>query len=154
MLSVVNINHVNTTDYTNIINQNVNDVDENLISDPDLVKLAGHYAYIKPKEGRIIEVDGTEYEVNDAVYNHETGLDAFTIKNIDTKGYQDLIVVFVGSEQLREDWLETSVNLLSNLTPRQLKEVERDSLLNHILLSKHKSPLYSGSSYAYPMPDF
>ncbi|GAF65400.1 hypothetical protein BTS2_2298 [Bacillus sp. TS-2] len=84
--------------------------------DKDLVQLAGYHAYENYPTSIDEIINDTEYEVIDTIYEHPTGLDALTVENRDTG---ELIVVYQGSRQLKEDWLETNTKLLSNLEPAQ-----------------------------------
>jgi choline kinase len=80
--------------------------------DKDLVRLAGQQAYLHPDEDTVIEVNGNKYEVLDINYDHKSGLDAFVVRNSDDKNNDNLIIVYVGSEQVEQDWLGMNANLL------------------------------------------
>src|SRR5690625_3074138 len=86
--------------------------------DTDLVELSGYHAYQKPVEDTVINVNDKQFMVIDTIYDHHTGLDALTVNNVDTK---ELTIIYVGSEQLQEDWLETNPKLLSRIPPAQLE---------------------------------
>ena len=72
--------------------------------DKDLVELAGNYAYYHPQIYDHIEINRSFYEVINTINDSEIGLDAFVIKN------DNLIIVYVGSEQVKEDRLGTNAN--------------------------------------------
>ncbi|MDA1475777.1 hypothetical protein [Bacillus changyiensis] len=55
--------------------------------DKNLVELAGYHSYKNPTEKRKLNVDGHIYKVVNAVYKDSTGLDAMTVKNIETGEY-------------------------------------------------------------------
>ncbi|MER2090230.1 MAG: hypothetical protein ABS920_10855 [Sporosarcina sp.] len=97
----------------------VNQVSNTATNDKDLVELAGYHAYKHHATTDVINVNGTDFSVIHTKYNTESGLDALTVENFDTK---ELTIVFVGSEQLKEDWLGTNLKLLSDTPPTQLKE--------------------------------
>ncbi|GAB3806938.1 SA1320 family protein [Virgibacillus kimchii] len=101
----------------NHIENTVKKIDTTPIQDPDLVELAGHHAYNKPEVGSFIEVNNKHFDVVDTIYDHPTGLDALTVQNVETG---ELTVVYVGSEQLQEDWIDTNLRLPSRIPPAQL----------------------------------
>src|SRR5690625_3299651 len=83
-------------------------------NDKDLVQLAGYHAYMKYEEPKLIKVNEKKFKVIDTRYDTATGLDALTVQNIKTS---ELIVVFVGSDQIKEDWIETNINLIGDTEP-------------------------------------
>ncbi|GAE94918.1 hypothetical protein JCM21714_4118 [Gracilibacillus boraciitolerans JCM 21714] len=87
-------------------------------SDTDLVELAGYRAYLKHEADDIIEVNGNEYEVVNDNYNNPTGLDAFTVQNLDTF---DFTVVFVGTDVKQLEDVKTDIFLLSDTNVPQLE---------------------------------
>jgi hypothetical protein len=96
----------------------INNVDQNATQDKDLVELAGFHAYQKPFEPAIIHINNKPFEVIDTNYGHETGLDALTVQNVETA---ELTIVYVGSEQLQEDWIDTNLRLPNRLPPAQIE---------------------------------
>ena len=96
-----------------------NHVSYSTASDKDLVELAGYHAYRHYKVDENIEVNGNEFSVINTEYNNDSGLDALTVRNLDSN---ELTIVFVGSEQVKEDWLDTNLKLLSDIPPAQLKD--------------------------------
>ncbi|WP_164217819.1 hypothetical protein [Virgibacillus sp. YIM 98842] len=109
----VRTNPSNTLNYAT-----VNDVEQNATQDKDLVELAGYHAYNKPFEPAIIHINNKSFEVIDTNYDHPTGLDALTVQNVETA---ELTIVYVGSEQPKEDWIDTNLRLPSRLPPAQLE---------------------------------
>src|SRR5690625_7714507 len=86
-------------------------------TEQDLLQLAGHYAY-KHKSYppvKVIPVNNKRYIVEDVHRDKDTGLDAMTVENLITG---ERIVVFVGSEQLYQDWLLTNGMLPGKVPPR------------------------------------
>jgi hypothetical protein len=90
--------------------------------DKDLVQLAGFHAYRNYKKTDIIEVNGKEFLVEHTLYATKSGLDALTVRNINTG---KLTIVFVGSQQLNSDWLGTNTYLTSYLEPPQMIEAKK-----------------------------
>src|SRR5690625_1410572 len=95
--------------------------------DKDLVQLAGYHAYREFTEFDPIHVNGKEFRVEDVKNDRSTGLDALVVKNVTplTKGgvenkSGELIVVFVGSDQIKGDWIDTNINLIGEAEPAQL----------------------------------
>ena len=88
-------------------------------NDSDLVELAGAHSYAHYDINEVFKVNGKKFRVLDTVYETDSGLDALTVQNIDSK---ELSVVFVGSEQMDKDWLGTNTKLLGNVPPVQVKE--------------------------------
>src|SRR5690625_3644551 len=89
-------------------------------TEQDLLQLAGHYAY-KHKSyppDKVIPVNNKRYIVEDVHRDKDTGLDAMTVENLITG---ERIVVFVGSEQLYQDWLLTNGMLPGKVPPAQLE---------------------------------
>src|SRR5690625_319975 len=99
--------------------------------DRDLVQLAGYHAYKRHRKDHEIHVNGKVFVVENTKYNTATGLDALTVKNVtvlnddgelsderNTNG--ELIVVFVGSDQIKGDWIGTNINLIGEAEPAQL----------------------------------
>ncbi|MEN1970436.1 hypothetical protein WMZ97_20470 [Lentibacillus sp. N15] len=101
--------------------KNSNTTNSSQTMDTDLVELAGYHAYKKYKKPAVIQVNGKEFEVKDSKYNTESGLDAPTVQNIET---DELTIIFVGSEQIKEDWLETNPKLLGDVPPQQIKDAQ------------------------------
>jgi len=69
--------------------------------------------------------------VENTEYDTESGLDALTVKNVtpltkdgDENLDGELIVVFVGSDQIKGDWIETNANLIGEAEPAQLVEAK------------------------------
>ncbi|WP_051359401.1 SA1320 family protein [Paucisalibacillus globulus] len=91
--------------------------------DKDLVELAGKHAYLHPNRPDTIKVNGNNYKVLNVNKDSETGLDAFVIKNVNDKNNENLIIVYVGSEQIVEDWLLTNGKLPSDLAPEQIDQI-------------------------------
>ncbi|KYG27635.1 SA1320 family protein [Alkalihalobacillus trypoxylicola] len=88
--------------------------------DKELIRLAGYHAYENIRLDSEIKINNSIYRTVDTSYFidtlNPTGLDALTVQNLDTGEY---IVVYQGSSQIKEDWLETNTKLLSNLEPAQ-----------------------------------
>ncbi|WP_026907130.1 hypothetical protein [Paucisalibacillus globulus] len=78
--------------------------------DKDLVRLAGHQAYLHPDEDTVIVVNGNKYEVLDINYDHKSGLDALVVRSSVDKNNENLIIYYVGSEQVEQDWLGKDAN--------------------------------------------
>jgi hypothetical protein len=90
-------------------------------NDKDLVELAGKKAYTKPPVDDTFTINGNQYIVLDVHYNDPTGLDALTVKNINTN---EITVVFVGTDATAENGSQdvlTDMQLLSDLTLAQLE---------------------------------
>ncbi|MBA4538262.1 hypothetical protein H1Z61_14240, partial [Bacillus aquiflavi] len=93
--------------------------------DKDLVELAGYHAYRSHDKDDTLVVNGKKFRVVDTNYNHPTGLDALTVKNVKTGEYT---VVYVGTDIHAENGkqdLITDIQLLSDLTPEQIKEARK-----------------------------
>lgn len=103
--------------------------------DKDLVQLAGYHAYKGYRKDNEIQVNGKVFIVEDTEYNTATGLDALTVRNVTV--YNDngelseernfngeLIIVFIGSDQLKGDWIDTNINLIGHAEPAQLEAAE------------------------------
>src|SRR5690625_3908867 len=95
--------------------------------DKDLVQLAGYHAYKKHGKDDRILINDRSFKVKEIKNNNETGLDALVVKNVTplTKGgvenkSGELIVVFVGSDQIKGDWIDTNINLIGEAEPAQL----------------------------------
>jgi len=93
------------------------ELDQDSADDKDLIQLAGYHAYQMYEDPTTIKVNGKEFEVIDTEYGTETGLDALTVRNVENG---ELIVVFVGSDQIKGDWIETNANLIGEAEPAQL----------------------------------
>ncbi|MBU9720568.1 MULTISPECIES: SA1320 family protein [Bacillaceae] len=93
----------------------------NTTSDPELVKLAGLYAYLERSIGDRILIDNSTFRVVDTNYDHPTGLDALTLQNVDTG---EFIITYVGTNLDAKYGildLYTNVKLLNGPTPPQLQ---------------------------------
>ncbi|MFZ0578221.1 MAG: hypothetical protein WAM41_12025 [Psychrobacillus psychrotolerans] len=90
-------------------------------NDKDLVELAGYHAYKHYLDYQSIQVNGKKFDVIDTRYDTSSGLDALTIQNFETK---ELSIVFVGSEQLDKDWLETNTTLIGKVPPQQILDAK------------------------------
>src|SRR5690625_548310 len=95
--------------------------------DRDLVQLAGYHAYKKHKFEDEIHVNGKVFIVENTEYDTESGLDALAVKNVtpltkdgDENLDGEIIVVFVGSDQIKGDWIDTNINLIGEAEPAQL----------------------------------
>src|SRR5690625_5907681 len=95
--------------------------------DNDLVQLAGYHAYREFRELDEIEVNGKRFRIEEIKNEPSTGLDALVVKNVTPlteNGAKnkdgELIVVFVGSDQIKGDWIETNANLIGEAEPAQL----------------------------------
>src|SRR5690625_1392502 len=106
-------------------------------TEQDLLQLAGHYAYkYKTYNTRdIISVNNSNYIIENIHRDKDTGLDAMTVENLFTG---ERIVVFVGSEQLYQDWLLTNGMLPGKIPPGQL-DAARQYYLD---MSKEKEVSY------------
>ncbi|WLR41518.1 hypothetical protein LC087_11520 [Bacillus carboniphilus] len=100
---------------------NVKYVDNNTTHN-DLVELAGYHAYRKYKMQTEISVNNTTFKVVDTRYNHKSGLDALTVRNVETN---EITVVYVGTDTSQKADLITDAQLLSELTPSQIKEARK-----------------------------
>lgn len=96
--------------------------------DKDLVQLAGYHAYKEYEKDDEIQVNGKVFLVEHVVNDPSTGLDALTVRNITplTEGGNEnhdgeLIIVYVGSDQLVGDWINTNINLIGETEPAQLE---------------------------------
>ncbi len=99
----------------------INQVSNVNTTDPDLIELAGHHAYKKDPLNSNIVVNGKSFKVIHTNYNLESGLDALTVKNLQTN---EITVVFVGSQQMVEDWGLTNSKLIGNKVPQQIKDAQ------------------------------
>lgn len=90
--------------------------------DQDLVQLAGYHAYQKYDLADKITINEIEFEVLNTKYDTDSGLDALTVENVNTK---ELTVVFVGSEQTDKDWKQTNSKLLNRVPPAQLVDAQK-----------------------------
>ena len=61
-------------------------INAQVLTDVDLVELAGYHAYRTVTESTVITVNGKELEVVSVVSDPESGLDAFTVQNTITVG--------------------------------------------------------------------
>lgn len=110
---------------TELIDNSILNVTHN---DQDLVQLAGFHAYRKYEEEDEIHVNGKVFLVEDIKTDSSTGLDALVVRNITPltdNGNEnfsgELIVVYVGSQQIVGDWINTNINLIGDVDPAQLK---------------------------------
>jgi len=97
----------------------INDVSNT--DDKDLVELAGYHSYKHYERFSNISVNGKRFDVLHTKYNSSSGLDALTVQNFETK---ELSIVFVGSEQLDKDWLETNTTLIGKVPPQQILDAK------------------------------
>lgn len=93
----------------------------NATTDKDLVQLAGDHAYKYVESPNRITVNGKNFKVIDSHYDTSSGLDALTVRNVDSK---EVSVVFVGSDQLKGDWVDTNLNLIGDSEPQQLTDAK------------------------------
>jgi len=93
-------------------------------NDRDLVQLAGDHAYRYIESPDKIEVNGKEYRVIDNCYDTASGLDAMTIERIGTDD-NEVSVIFVGSDQIKGDWIDTNLNLVGEAEPEQLADAKK-----------------------------
>lgn len=93
-------------------------------NDRDLVQLAGDHAYKYIESPNIIQVNGKEYRVINSNYNNASGLDAFTVENLGTD-HKEVSIIFVGSDQLVGDWIDTNLNLVGEYEPMQLADAKQ-----------------------------
>src|SRR5699024_8766606 len=93
-----------------------------LTHDKDLVQLAGYHAYKRYENPKKIEVDGKKFKVIDTIYDTDSGLDALTVQNVKSG---ELTIVYVGSQQIKEDWLGTNAKLLSDTPPAQIEAAQK-----------------------------
>ncbi|MBP3040934.1 hypothetical protein J9303_15710 [Bacillaceae bacterium Marseille-Q3522] len=96
--------------------QKIIKVDVNI--DKDLVELAGYHAYLRYKETNTINVNISQYRVVNTMYDHETGLDALTVKSSDDK----YIIIYVGTDTKSIQDIMTDAQLLGDVLPAQLQE--------------------------------
>lgn len=94
-------------------------LDSEHVNDPDLVELAGLHAYRTVIEDDRIFTDGNEYKVMHVITEPESGLDAFTVKNMNTGEYT---VVYVGTDPDSNEDIMTDLKLLRDTPPAQLEE--------------------------------
>lgn len=87
----------------------------------DLVELSGYHAYQYPEKPGSLTVNGKKFKIEDTRYDTDTGLDVVTVRN-DKTG--EVSIVFVGSDQLYGDWINTNVGLIGDVEPAQLIEAE------------------------------
>src|SRR5690625_3809488 len=99
--------------------------------DKDLVQLAGYHAYREFRELDEIEVNGKRFRIEEIKNEPSTGLDALVVKNVTPlteNGAKnkdgEIIVVFVGSDQIKGDWIDTNINLIGEAEPAQLVAVK------------------------------
>jgi len=90
-------------------------------NDKDLVELAGYHSYLHYDSHEVFKVNDKKFRVLNTIYNHDTGLDALTVENLES---MELTVVFVGSEQLDKDWLDTNTKLIGKVQPPQIEEAK------------------------------
>jgi len=93
-----------------------------LTHDKDLVQLAGYHEYKRYENPKKIEVDGKKFKVIDTIYGTDSGLDALTVQNVKSG---ELTIVYVGSQQIKEDWLGTNAKLLSDTPPAQIEAAQK-----------------------------
>lgn len=99
--------------------------------DKDLVQLAGYHAYREYRKRDEIDVSGKTFLVENVKNDPSTGLDALVVRNVtpltekgDKNKDGELIVVFVGSDQIKGDWIDTNINLIGDTEPVQLVEAK------------------------------
>ncbi|MDQ0233474.1 hypothetical protein [Metabacillus malikii] len=93
--------------------------------DTDLVELAGYHAYLYPDEETIITVNSKQFVVVNTIFEHETGLDALTVQNLISNEYT---IIYVGTDIEAVNGMQdliTDVQLLSKLTPEQIKAARK-----------------------------
>lgn len=99
----------------------INNVTSPNTNDKDLVELAGYHAYQKYDVKDKLQVNDKEFYVINTLYNSSSGLDAITVQNFETN---EISVVFVGSQQLDKDWLETNTKLIGTVPPQQILDAK------------------------------
>lgn len=97
----------------------------NATTDQDLVQLAGDHAYQYVEKPDKITVNGKDFEILDTLYDTSSGLDALTVRNMDSKE-KEISIVYVGSDpkQLKRDWIDTNLNLIGEAEPQQLADAK------------------------------
>jgi YD repeat-containing protein len=101
-------------------------------NDKDLVQLAGYHAYKKYEKNDEIQVNGKVFLVINVINDSATGLDALTVRNTtvydkngnlsEERNYDgELVIVYVGSDQVLGDWINTNINLIGDTEPAQLE---------------------------------
>ncbi|MBO0589195.1 hypothetical protein [Sporosarcina sp. E16_8] len=122
-----------------IDDEKINYLSYSTASDKDLVELVGYHAYQHyGTDKAIMTKNGSEYLVINTAYDGDSGLDALTVKNIDSN---ELTIVFVGSEKLKdavkyfEDINEKYVPVTS-VTGNSLPGASANAMTIEILASK------------------
>ena len=89
--------------------------------DKDLTELAGYHAYKHKSfnESDILKVNGKDFQIIDLEYNTNSGMEALTVQNMKTGEYS---IVYVGSQDIIDDWILTNPMLLSDTPPQQIQD--------------------------------
>src|SRR5699024_1934859 len=89
-------------------------------TDADLVELAGYHAYRNYERGDLGGgVKGKKFEVVHTKYDIDSGFEALTVLNVETK---EISIVYVGSQDIINDWILTNPMLLSDTPPQQIQD--------------------------------
>ncbi|MHC8521149.1 SA1320 family protein [Rossellomorea sp. H39__3] len=95
------------------------------VTDPDLVELAGLHVYQNPQiYDDPLEVNGKTFRVLDTRYDHPSGLDAMTVKCLETG---EISVIYQGTQadaKYGKQDLKADAQLLSDLDVEQLDAAE------------------------------
>ncbi len=93
-------------------------------TDQDLVQLAGLHAYNGYRVNTRIEINEKDFLIRDVNYEHSSGLDALTVKNLETEEFS---IIYVGTDlHGKYGWkdIETNINLLNEAVPAQLEAAD------------------------------
>lgn len=125
MSTTSNIKQVDTSNTSDINHKQLNStIKSSDVSDADLVQIAGNHAYNRDDIDKFISVNGNEYELIDITpngdgFHNNSGLDAIALKKVDS---DEIVIAYVGSEQTKEDWIETNAKLIHEDPPQQLQD--------------------------------
>lgn len=80
--------------------------------DNNLIQLAGYHGYLNPEKSKMIEVNGYELQVVDTTHDPVSGLEGFVVKDAHNNENSHFSIVFIGSQQLKDDMHISDLKLL------------------------------------------
>ncbi|TKD70791.1 SA1320 family protein [Pseudalkalibacillus hwajinpoensis] len=98
-------------------------VQNNNISDKDLVELSGFHAYRELFASERFQVNENTYEVIDRIIINSSGLNAITVQKVtDDINSVEIAVIYVGTDPKNKQDVITDLQLIGADTPQQLKD--------------------------------
>lgn len=106
-------------------NDKNNTINNQKLSDVDLVELAGFHAYRPVRKDKVISVNEKDFEIMDVITHSISGLDAFTVKNtvtVNGKETAEYGIIYVGTDPKSIQDIKTDLKLLRDTPPAQLEK--------------------------------